>query len=125
MPKVILFSIGWILAFSAGVQAGDQSLRLFPGKGVSIELKENPSTGYSWRVDRDASANLTILRIVEGGFTPAMGQGGQARVGAPGARRWTIEALSKGRARVEFVYERPWEKQAVERHTVEVEVAAP
>lgn len=124
MAKKVLCAIGWILAFSAGAQAAETSLRLTPGKSASIELAENPSTGYSWRVDRKASANLAILRIGEGSAR-AGGARKPPLVGAPGVHRWTIEALSKGRARIEFVYERPWEKRPVERHRVDVEVVAP
>lgn len=121
MWRKVLFLLAMILLDLAGARAAEETLRLAPGKRATIALKENPSTGYSWRVDAQASANLAILRIGEGGFTTDDGAGDPPLVGAPGVHRWTIEALSKGRARVEFVYERPWEKKPIERHSVDVE----
>lgn len=121
MLRIFLFLIGSILLFWSGAQAADRTLRLAPGERASIALKENPSTGYSWRIDKGASSNLAIVRIEDGGFTRDGGDRKPPLVGAPGVHRWTVEALSKGRARIEFVYERPWERKPVERHRVNVD----
>jgi predicted secreted protein len=43
-------------------------------------------------------------------------------MGAPGLHRWSIEAVSAGRARIGFAYRRPWEAQPVRRHDVVVDI---
>lgn len=101
-----------------GALAAEAVLRLAPGESRTIALKENPSTGYVWRIDRAASSNLDILRIADNGVSrPQSGP----PIGQPGVHRWTIGAISKGRARVAFVYGRPWEQGPVERESWIVE----
>jgi inhibitor of cysteine peptidase len=107
------FFVAAVLATACQSALGaDNILRLAPGESKTIALKENPSTGYVWRVDREASSNLDILRIADSGFSrPESGP----PIGQPGVHRWTISAISKGRARIEFIYERPWEHRPVKR----------
>jgi predicted secreted protein len=116
-----LLSFFFILTLALGLEAAsasDDVLRLAPGGRASIKLSENPSTGYSWRVDRSQSSNIDILRIDDLGFARAGGK----RIGAPGTHAWSVEALSAGRAVVAFVYRRPWENAPVRTHRVTVEV---
>ena len=40
-----------IMAINAEARAADQTLRLVVGQSASVELEENPSTGYRWAVD--------------------------------------------------------------------------
>lgn len=122
MSRKILFAIVAILLDFSGARAAEESLRLAPGESAMIVLRENPSTGYRWRVDREASSDLSILRIGDDGFATDGGERNPALVGAPGVHRWTVEALARGRARIEFVSERPWEKRPIERHGVTVVV---
>jgi inhibitor of cysteine peptidase len=97
-------------------------LKLVVGQPAAIELEENPSTGYGWAIDTQASSNLSILRIDDRGFL--RNADGKVLLGAPGVHRWTIQATSPGQASVNFVYRRPWEAAVVRRHQVEVEAAA-
>jgi predicted secreted protein len=92
--------------------AADNILRLAPGESRTIALKENPSTGYVWQIAREASSNLDLLRIADNGFSHSQGR---PLIGRPGVHRWTIGAISKGRARIDFIYERPWEHRPVRR----------
>ncbi len=76
---------------------------------ILIFLKaENPSTGYSWRIDLRASAGLDRLAVSDEGYKP-----GGSLPGAPGTHSWTIRALKPGRATIRFVYQRPWEPTPV------------
>lgn len=105
-----------LLLAAPSVAAG--TLRLRPGATTTLRLPENPSTGYSWRLDAAASSGLDHVALVDGGH-----RRGQNMPGAPGLRLWTIRALSPGTATLRFVYQRPWEPGPVETRSVDVEVA--
>lgn len=115
MPK---FAILLMILLLSGVNAhAAEALRLAPGASAPVELTENPSTGYSWRIDADASAGLEHVAIVDGGH-----QRGADMPGAPGIHRWTVRALSPGETIIVFAYQRPWEPAAVETRQVTIEV---
>ncbi|WP_159727082.1 protease inhibitor I42 family protein [Methylosinus sp. Ce-a6] len=118
--KSILAAIAMIWLELSAVRAGEGRLSLAVGETRTIDFGENPSTGHVWRFDRAASENPSIVRVGEGGFTPSGGEPDRPLVGAPGRRRFRIEALAAGRARLVFAEERPWEKRAVQRRTVEI-----
>jgi len=122
MTKSILAAMAMILLELSAVRAGEGRLSLAKGETRMIEFVENPSTGYVWRFDREASENPAIVRVGEGGFMPAGGEPDRPLVGAPGRRRFRVEAVAAGRARLVFVEERPWEKRPVQRRAVEVRV---
>ena len=117
-----LMAFVMIVAIDAEARAAEQTLRLTVGQSASIELEENPSTGYRWGIDAKASSNLSILRISDRGFTER--EGGKRLLGAPGIHRWNIEAASAGTASVILIYRRPWEEQAGRSHEVAVEATA-
>lgn len=107
--------------FALDARASDEILKLSKGARAMITLAENPSTGYSWKIDSAGSANLDILRIVDGGFVRR--GGGAQMVGAPGVHKWAVEALAPGQATINFIYLRPWENAPVRTHRVVVRVA--
>ncbi|WP_036255251.1 protease inhibitor I42 family protein [Methylocapsa acidiphila] len=109
-------------AACCAAQAGDRTLRLAVGERGSIALAENRTTGYSWRIDPSASANLNLLRMEDGGYAPPGADPDRPLVGAPGLHRWSVMALSGGRARIAFVYQRPWEPEPAKRENVVVEI---
>ncbi|MGJ0505655.1 MAG: protease inhibitor I42 family protein [Methylocystis sp.] len=94
-----------------------ETLRLAPGADTTFRLSENPSTGYSWRIDAAASAGLDHVAIIDRGH-----QRGENLPGAPGAHGWTIRALTSGKATIHFVHQRPWEPAPVETRDVVVEI---
>jgi inhibitor of cysteine peptidase len=108
-------------SLSLCAQAGERQLRVSPGEQRTITLIENPSTGYSWRIDAAASAGLRLLRIRDAGFAVDGGETSPPLAGAPGVHRWIVEALARGRARIAFVLARRWEKTPIERMSVIVE----
>ena len=114
--------IALIVFSTSATYAADQTLKLAVGQQAPIELEENPSTGYRWAIDTQASSNLSILRIDDRGFSQKAD--GKPLVGAPGVHRWSVEATSPGKASITFVYRRPWETSVARRHRVEVDATA-
>lgn len=102
-----------------GAVAADQMLKLMVGQQATLELEENPSTGYRWTIDAKAGVNASILRIEDLGFS--QDSGGKRLLGAPGIHRWSIAATSAGSASVTFVYARSWEATSVRRHQVTIQ----
>jgi inhibitor of cysteine peptidase len=102
----------------ASPAVADETLRLRPGASTTLRLEENPSTGYSWRLDATASTGLDHVAVLDGGH-----RRGKNLPGAPGIRLWTIRALKTGAATIAFAYQRPWEPAPVETRRVDVVVA--
>jgi inhibitor of cysteine peptidase len=100
----------FLIAALAGAQpVAAETLRLALGKDVRFSLKENPSTGYVWRIDDAASKGMDRVTVVDGGY-----ESGADMPGAPGQHYWTLRANAPGRAMIAFVRQRPWEPAAVE-----------
>jgi inhibitor of cysteine peptidase len=96
-----------------------QTVSLSRGASTTIWLRENPSTGFNWRLATAQSTNLAIVRVIDRGY-----QAGQSGlIGAPGSHRWEIKARASGTAGVVFTYARPWEhKPPAETHVIQVHV---
>jgi inhibitor of cysteine peptidase len=101
---------------SAWAQTVDR-VRIAVGHADKILLRENPSTGYTWKVDETASAGLDLLTVTDHGHI----RGGSAP-GSPGVRHWSLRARHAGHARIVFVYQRPWEPKPVEIRSIDVEI---
>lgn len=104
----------------AQVQKSEQSVVLTLGARATVQLTENPSTGYVWRFDAERSKNAGIVKVVDEGFSPPASD--RPPVGAPGRHRWSLEGVSAGSAALIFVNLRPWEHQPVREHSVAVTV---
>ncbi|QGM98818.1 protease inhibitor I42 family protein [Methylocystis parvus] len=98
--------------------AAAETLRLAPGERARFTLKENPSTGYVWRIDAAASAGLDRVAIADAGH-----KRGASMPGAPGEHRWIICGAHAGRAVIAFAHQRPWEPAPAETRRLEVLVA--
>lgn len=120
MRKRVAFFVAFYFALgAASLQAlADEARRMKPGETFSISNKENPSTGYVWRLDPTASAGLDLLAIFDGGH-----KAGKSLPGAPGTHSWTIRALKPGTATVQFVYQRPWEPAPAETRRIVFEIS--
>jgi len=79
-----------------------KSISLKNGEIFILQLRENPSTGYSWELN--VSEGLNIL---SDGY--AQDKAPEGEVGVPGTHSWTIEAVSQGSQQVNGIYRRPWE----------------
>lgn len=88
------------------------------GEAFLLELRENPSTGYSWELN--LSEGLTIL---SDNYTqdPAP----EDQVGVSGTHSWEIKAVAQGSQQVNGIYKRPWENTTgtEDNFTLSVEVA--
>jgi predicted secreted protein len=85
-----------------------------------VQLEENLTTGYRWRINRKESSNLAIIQIDDLGHSA--GHSKAPPIGASGVHRWSIKAVSAGHARIVFEYSRPWEIAISRRHEIAVEV---
>src|ERR1700731_2459674 len=74
------------------------------GDMLTIQLPENPTTGYRWTV----MADFGSLTLKEDEFEPA----GQSNIGGGGLRRWRFAAERAGGSQVEFQLTRTWESGA-------------
>ncbi|QWG24654.1 protease inhibitor I42 family protein [Bradyrhizobium sediminis] len=118
----LLLAAAMLAATATEADAADQTLQLTVGQQATVELEENPSTGYRWTIDAKSGVNASILRISDRGFS--QNADGKRLLGAPGIHRWSIAATSAGSASVTFVYQRSWEATSVRRHQVTVQAVA-
>jgi inhibitor of cysteine peptidase len=86
------------------------------GDEITVVLDENPTTGYRWHPDIDA----TRLHLTTDHY-----QGPERPVGAGGSRHLTFAPLQPGPVRLHLVKRRSWEQAAVADFDVTLEVAAP
>lgn len=91
--RIFLGLVGVLLIFSA---CGKKD------SSVTIELEENPTTGYSWSYSMDVDSIVKETESKQISPTTLM-------MGAPGKHRWTFEAVADGQVTLTFVYARPWE----------------
>ena len=92
------------------------TVELHVGDPLQIELAENPTTGYRWQLPLPATPLLELQNDSFEVPTTACGAGG--------LRRWRFLAAQAGTAKIEMEHRRSWEKSAVEKFTLTVEVAA-
>ena len=92
MPVALLLLLA--LPGPRAIQAADQSVQLAPGQRTTVQLEENPTTGYRWQIDRAGSADLAIVRIDDLGFSA---REGAAPVGAPGSAAGVSRACPRAR----------------------------
>ena len=81
------------------------SQKSFKSDSVTIELKGNPSTGYTWE------AVLSDENIVEVSKDVKY-LGAKGMVGTPSMFYFTVRSLSVGNTVLTLEYKRPWEEKA-------------
>ncbi|WP_424362345.1 protease inhibitor I42 family protein [Methylocystis parvus] len=97
-------TVAAVVLFAMTQGAAAETLRLAPGESAPLQFSENPSTGYGWRIDPQASVALDRVQITDEGHKP-----GADKPGAPGTHSWVIRAVAPGKGRIVFTYQRPWE----------------
>jgi inhibitor of cysteine peptidase len=75
------------------------------GERLTVELRANPSTGYSWEV---VSSGEPVLRQLG----PPTFTEDSHMAGAGGTVSYEFRAEQAGTASLDLVYRRPWEKEA-------------
>lgn len=83
--------------------ADGKSVTLKKGDQLAVELVENATTGYTWKL---ANGNTAVCQLKDDKFIPP----DYTLAGAPGRRIMTFEAVAAGTDTLTFVYIRPWEK---------------
>ena len=81
-------------------------------KAVEINIKGNPTTGYSWRYNIDKEG---IIKEDSNQYKQDNAESGMTGVG--GMYTWKFSALKEGIAEVTFEYSRPWEKEVIKTKT--------
>jgi inhibitor of cysteine peptidase len=81
-----------------------QTLEAALGQTLEICLKENPTTGFRWRM---AQADGPVTTLLRDAFEP-----GRQAPGQPGIHRWQFKVVAAGSGPVRFVYRRSWEDDA-------------
>lgn len=89
-----------------GQNNNNQKVLLNAGDSVVISLKENPSTGYSWRFFLEPEQQKIIADISE---TYKADNGSQKSVGAGGIKTFRFKAKHAGTITLTGYYYRPWE----------------
>lgn len=77
------------------------SINIINGENFTLQLRENPSTGYSWQLN--VSEGLNIL---SDNYT--QDEASEDMVGVGGNHTWLIEALSEGSQQVNGIYKQEW-----------------
>ena len=83
------------------------------GDTIAVRLAENPTTGYTWSI-----GSIDDARLEAGAPTRETGAG----AGAGGTITWPIRARAAGRARLELMHARSWEREAAERFAVTFDI---
>ena len=95
--------ISFVIALFASCTSTD-----FKAERKTIELKGNPTTGYSWFYEIEEDVKYL---------------GAKGMVGAPSLFTYTVTARKAGTTKITFEYKRPWETQpALETKVYEVSV---
>ena len=98
-----LFVIVAVLAAALVMMTGCTSSQ--DEKTVTVELEENPSTGYTWSYSAEPEG---ILQETSSEFIGSDGQDEEI-VGAPGTRVYTFKVVSDGTVTLRFESKRDWD----------------
>lgn len=92
------------------------SQKSFKTDSVTIELKGNPSTGYTWETSLSSENIVEVSKEVKY-------LGSQGLVGAPSMFYFTVSSLSSGNVILTLEYKRPWEnKEPIEKKVYNIKV---
>jgi len=78
------------------------SISLKNGENFTLQLTENPSTGYSWELNVSEGLSILSDEYIQ---DPAP----ENSTGVPGIHSWIIEAVDQGSQQVNGIYKRSWE----------------
>ena len=87
------------------------------GETLLIRVAGNPTTGYSWQIAGISDPTILSLQgdIEYEPKEPAL-------LGAPGTFLIRVSGLREGRATLELVYRRPWEKDQPALRVVSIDI---
>jgi inhibitor of cysteine peptidase len=93
-------------AVSYGAKDAGKTVTVAVGARFSVELEENPTTGYKWS---SPEFDAKVLALTGDEYAPAEG----AAIGGGGKRTFGFVARAAGRAAIRLAYRRPWERDVV------------
>src|SRR5712691_9424949 len=101
---------------AAGEASNGRTLDVQIGDCIELELPDNPSTGYRWRVVSagEPVCEKTAERFVADGSRP----------GAPGLLRCEFRVLARGTARILLDSKRSWSSSVERSFTLDVSARA-
>ena len=82
---------------------------------ITINLKGNATTGYTWSVFNDGTPYLKFRKEQYDGTNPEL-------IGSGGISTFKFEALKKGTTIIEFKYGRTWELSNIKSATFKITV---
>lgn len=94
-----------------------KTVQAHPGDHILIQLSANPSTGYSWAIDK---TNASILGLQRESYTPSPG----GALGSGGTTVFTFIAQRAGTVHLQLKYWRSWEGDSsiVKRYDVTIQI---
>ena len=98
-----------ITVFSCASIEFDREYKVNQGEEFVINIKTNPSTGYTWIVEKGLSDSVVTLQGEE--YVPDENPSNKPRLGAGGTKKWRFLAEKKGKTTLKFVYKRPGTKE--------------
>ena len=99
-----------VSAVCVGPPALAGTLVIREGGHVTLSMKGTPSAGYTWRFDRGASAGLGNVEVRELGWREEAAAK-KGMMGRPMRFLARVAGRRAGKAKLVFVYLRPWEKK--------------
>ncbi len=82
------------------------TIQLKVGQIERIELRSNPTTGFSWYPTKKIVKNPTVMLVKSGYEANNTGM-----VGSGGTQFWEFKGKNPGEYRLTLQYKRPWEKK--------------
>jgi inhibitor of cysteine peptidase len=127
MPKYFLFLTVLLGLVSAKYYNVDEvtEVELEVDGQVSLSLKANPSTGYSWFLNPPNSPYIEVLGMLTGDYEA----GTAGMLGAPGRQVFRVGCTSLcvagTYAEVLLTYQRPWEKSPIDSRKIKLNIVNP
>lgn len=120
-----IVALAVLVVFACGMVAAASGQKVFTendngnmvvvkkGEVFTVNLPENPSTGYSWNLTTGDGLTIKSDRYIP----PA-----QQIPGRGGRHEWAIEASKAGPQKVSGIYKRPWEPATGSENTFQLNV---
>ena len=100
---------------TASAADNGRTIELHVGQTLTLTLGANPSTGYRWVFDGNASH----IVVQQGEPVYAADHPGEGLMGGGGIEHWTFRAVQPGAETLRLDYRRPWEKTLAPANRVE------
>jgi len=81
-----------------------KTISLKNGENFTLNLKENPTTGYSWQLNLSKSLSILSDEYTQDKFPGEK----EAPEGRGGIHSWVIQATAPGSQQVNGIYKQPW-----------------